>query len=88
MKSNHKIQEDVMQALRWDGNVDHTHIEVSADHESVTLSGFVADKAQKIAAEKIARSIPGVKRVVQHLKVAPQPMPEETSSGKQDQKIS
>ena len=88
MKSNHKIQEDVIQALRWDSNVDHTHIQVSADHESVTLSGFVPDKTQKIAAEKVARTIPGVKRVVQQLKVAPQPMPEETASESGDKKVS
>lgn len=69
MKTDSKIQEDVLQELKWDPRVTHEYIGVSVSSGIVTLSGSVPSYAQKISAEKAAQRVAGVKAVVEKIEV-------------------
>ena len=68
-KTDSELQRDVMEELRDDPQVDHAHIGVAADKGVVTLSGFVPTYAQKMAAEKAARRVYGVKGIAEEIEV-------------------
>ena len=55
--------------LEWDPEVDASQIGVSAQDGIVTLSGFVATYAAKLAAERAARRVYGVKAIANELAV-------------------
>jgi osmotically-inducible protein OsmY len=69
MKSAEMLQRDVLDELAWDPAVDSSHIGVLINDSVVTLSGHVGSYAEKLAAEKAARRIAGVKAVVDDLDV-------------------
>jgi osmotically-inducible protein OsmY len=69
MKTDSQLQSDVIAELKWDPKVDHSHIGVAAKDGVVTLSGFVASYAEKIAAEKATRRVTGVKAIAEGLEV-------------------
>jgi osmotically-inducible protein OsmY len=68
-KSDRALEKDVLDALVWDPSVDQTGIAVSARSGVVTLSGAVPSYAMKVAAERGAETVSGVRGVVQHLDV-------------------
>ncbi|WP_336518415.1 BON domain-containing protein [Pollutibacter soli] len=61
MKSDIQIQKDVMDELKWDPLLNSAEIGVAVKRGIVTLSGQVDSYAKKIAAEKDALKIAGVK---------------------------
>ena len=55
------------------GAFDTLSMDVKAEEGTVTLSGTVRSRAEQLLAERIAQSVPGVKKVVNQLKVAAAP---------------
>ena len=69
MKSDSQIKNDVLDELTWETSVDETEIGVIVENGIVTLSGTVDNYAKKIAAEKAAKRVDGVKAVAEDIKV-------------------
>jgi osmotically-inducible protein OsmY len=69
MKTDSQLQRDVMDELIWEPRVDHAHIGVAAKDGVVTLSGFVSNYAQKMAAEKAAKRVQGVRAIAEEIQV-------------------
>lgn len=69
MKIDRKLQEDVLQELDWEPSIDASHIGVEVNEGIVTLSGKIASYAQKWAAERAAKRVPGVKGLAVELEV-------------------
>ncbi len=69
MKTDSKIQSDVMQELKWDPSLTHEHIGVSVQDGIVTLSGTIPSYIEKSAAERAAQRVAGVKAVVEKIEV-------------------
>jgi osmotically-inducible protein OsmY len=69
MKTDSQIQQDVMDELQWEPRVDHAGIGVAVTDGVVTLSGFVPSYASKIAAEKAARRVKGVRGLAEEVEV-------------------
>ncbi len=69
MKSDSQLQQDVMDELQWEPRVHHANIGVAAKDGVITLSGFVGSYAEKIAAEKAARRVKGVRGLAEEIEV-------------------
>jgi len=69
MKSDRELQIDVLDELRWEPGVNATHIGVTVKDGVVTLEGTVDSFAEKWAAEKAVKRLPGVKALAFELKV-------------------
>lgn len=69
MKTDATIKEDVLEELDWDPSIDNTKIGVIVNDGIVTLTGHVNTYAEKVAAEKVARNVYGVKAVVEEIEV-------------------
>ena len=69
MKTDNALQRDVLAELQWDPRVDHSHIGVAAKDGVVTLSGIVPSYAEKVAAEKAAQRVQGVKAIAEEIEV-------------------
>jgi osmotically-inducible protein OsmY len=69
MKSDSKLQKDVMDELDWEPKVDHAHIGVSAQDGVVTLSGHVNTYSAKLAAEEATRRVKGVRGIAEEIEV-------------------
>jgi osmotically-inducible protein OsmY len=67
-RSDERIREDVNERLTDDGYVDASDIEVGVDNGVVTLTGFVASRAEKRRAEDVAESVSGVTDVSNQLR--------------------
>ncbi|WP_157972838.1 BON domain-containing protein [Aureibaculum luteum] len=61
MKTDLKIKNDVLQELAWQPNVDETQIGVVVENGVVMLTGVVDNYLVKVAAEKAAKRVKGVK---------------------------
>lgn len=68
-KSDGQIQHDVSAELVWEPSVDHADIGVAVNDGVVTLSGYVTSYPQKVAAEKAARRVGGVRAIAEEIKV-------------------
>jgi osmotically-inducible protein OsmY len=66
-----RIHDDVCCLLTGDIHVDATKIDVKVDRGEVTLSGTVETRAQKQRAEDLAVDVPGVRAVLNHVRVVP-----------------
>jgi len=64
MKTDKQLQREVEEELAWDPAVNVTDIGVEVKERVVTLSGHPASYAEKLAAEKAAQRVAGVKAVV------------------------
>jgi len=64
-----RLKTTVMNQLAWDPEVDASLIGVSGKEGIVTLSGYVDTYAAKLAAERAARRVYGVKAVANELEV-------------------
>ena len=64
-----ELRDKVMQQLAWDPEVDATLIGVTNTGGIVTLSGYVNTYVGRLAAERVARRVYGVKAVVNALAV-------------------
>jgi osmotically-inducible protein OsmY len=63
------VRENVVHHLEWDPEVDASAIGVTADDGAVTLSGFIDSYAGKLAAERAAKRVRGVRAVANELQV-------------------
>lgn len=71
MKSQERLQSDVVAELAFDPMVDSSAIAVTATGEGVvTLRGTVPEFRQKRAAEKAAKRVAGVKAVANDIEVS------------------
>jgi osmotically-inducible protein OsmY len=69
MKSDKQLKHEVEEELEWDPAVTATEIGVEVKDRVVTLSGHPSSYADKLAAEKAAHRIAGVKGVVVEMQV-------------------
>jgi osmotically-inducible protein OsmY len=69
MKTDALIQSDVISELKWEPSIDAAKIGVSVRDGIVTLDGDVDSFIEKLAAERVASHVAGVKAVAQELKV-------------------
>lgn len=69
MKTDSQLQHDVIAELEWEPSVDSADIGVAVDKGVVTLSGYVNSYAGKMAAEKAARRVSGVRALAEEVKV-------------------
>jgi hyperosmotically inducible protein len=69
MKSDIELQRQVEEELGWDPAVNVTDIGVEVRDRVVTLSGHPCSYAEKLAAEKAAQRVAGVKAVVVEMDV-------------------
>ena len=69
MISDMELQQDVLDEINFEPAVDAAHIGVAAHAGVVTLSGVVASYAEKLAAERAARRVKGVKAVAEEIEV-------------------
>jgi osmotically-inducible protein OsmY len=69
MKTDSELQKDVLEELKWDPQVEHTQIGVTTKNGIVTLTGFVPNYSQKMAAEKATRRVFGVKAIAEEIEV-------------------
>ncbi len=68
-KRDSKLQHDVMEELAWDPRIDHAGIGVAGMGGVVSLNGFVTCFAEKLAAERAAMRVEGVKAVANEIKI-------------------
>jgi len=64
-----EVRRSVMQQLEWDPSVDAGGIGVTAKYGSVTLTGFANSYAEKLAAERAAKRVHGVRAVANDIEV-------------------
>jgi len=69
MQSDTALQTSVLEELRWEPGVDSTEIGVTVKEGVVTLEGTVDSYAEKWAAEKAVKRLPGVKALAVELQV-------------------
>ncbi|GAA4280981.1 BON domain-containing protein [Gaetbulibacter aestuarii] len=69
MKTDVQIKEDVLDELEWQPSIDETEIGVIVKDGVVTLTGEVESYAKKMAAERAAKSVYGVKAVADDIEV-------------------
>lgn len=69
LTSDDSIQHDVLDELKWDPRIDPEEVGVSVHDAIVTLSGFVASYAKKMAAAEAAHRVRGVTAVANDLEV-------------------
>ena len=69
MSQDRELQESVMVELGWEPSIDAAHIGVAAHAGVVTLTGHVRSFPQKIAAERAAARVKGVKAVAEEIEV-------------------
>ena len=63
------LRQDVIDELNFIPDVDAANIGVAASEGVVTLSGHVASYAQKLAAERAARRVKGVRAIAEEIEV-------------------
>lgn len=69
MKTDVEIKNDVLDELAWQPNINETEIGVAVEKGVVSLSGTVDSYTKKMAAEKAAKSVKGVKAVAEDIEV-------------------
>jgi osmotically-inducible protein OsmY len=70
MRTDAQLQSDVIDELLWDPSIRHKEIAVDVESGVVTLTGQVSSYAEKIAAQRAAERIAGVRAVADDLTVA------------------
>jgi len=69
MKSDSELQRDLLDELRWEPGVDAANIGVTVKSGIVTLEGEVDSFAEKWAAERAVKRVPGVKALAVEVEV-------------------
>lgn len=80
MKSDLQIQQDVMEELKWEPFLNASDIGVSVKNGIVTLSGQVDAYSKKIAAEKSAKNVTGVKAIAEDIQIGVSPTHDKTDT--------
>lgn len=73
MKSDHLIQKEVMDELKWEPFLNSAEIGVAVRNGIVTLSGQVDSYYKKICAEEAAKKVFGVKAIAQDIQIGVSP---------------
>lgn len=69
MNTDHELKTNVLAELVWEPSISADHIGVTAKDGVVTLSGHVETYWQKLAAERAAGRVKGVKALVEEIEV-------------------
>ena len=69
MKTDTQLQKDVMDEIKWEPSATAAQIGVSAANGVVTLNGTVATYAEKLAVERAAQRVEGVKGIAEEITV-------------------
>ena len=69
MTTDLQLRQDVLDELEFEPSVNAAHIGVAANRGVVTLTGFVANYAEKAAAERAVRRVKGVKAIAEEIEV-------------------
>jgi osmotically-inducible protein OsmY len=69
MKNNSELQKDVQDAIKWEPLLNAAEIGVTVKDGIVTLTGVVDSYAKKSEAESAAKSVAGVKVVVEKIEI-------------------
>jgi osmotically-inducible protein OsmY len=69
MKTNEELQKDVQEAIKWEPLLNAAEIGVTAKNGVVTLTGIVDSYAKKWEAENAAKSVTGVRVVIERIDV-------------------
>ena len=69
MKTDTQLRRDVLDELQWEPCVDANQIGVMAKEGVITLNGIVKTFAEKLAAERVAKRVYGVRAVANDLQV-------------------
>jgi hypothetical protein len=70
MKSYIEKIKEIQDELKWDPDLFESEVHIEINDDIVTLSGDIESEEKKKAAEKIVRSVEGVKSVVNKLQVS------------------
>ena len=68
-KSDSEIEKDVKEKLVFDPSINDIKIQITVDNGIVTLFGTVGSYFEKTVAERITRSVEGVRGVANEIKV-------------------
>jgi osmotically-inducible protein OsmY len=68
-QTDEQIQREVQAELEWDARIRSTEIGVAVKDGVVTLTGWVDSYAKKLAAERAAHRVRGVKAVANEIEV-------------------
>lgn len=69
--SDKDLRDDVMDALDFEPSIDANDIGVAVERGIVTLSGHVTTYSQRIAAERVATHVKGVRGIAEQIEVRP-----------------
>lgn len=69
MKTDEQLQTDVLAELKWDPRIQSNEIGVIAKDGAVTLTGMVHTYAEKLAAERAAKRVKGVRAIAENINV-------------------
>jgi len=69
MINEHQLRHDVLDELEYDPSVNAAHIGVGVNAGVVTLTGFVSSYSEKLAAERAARRVKGVKAIAEEIEI-------------------
>ncbi|MEE7462274.1 ornithine aminotransferase [Methylobacterium fujisawaense] len=64
-----QIRQDIIDELEFDPSIDAAHVGVSVENGIATLTGHVGSYTERVAAEKAAQKVRGVRGVVEEIKV-------------------
>jgi osmotically-inducible protein OsmY len=64
-----RVKDSVMRQLDWDPEVDASAVGVAARHGAVTLTGYIDSYSGKLAAERAAKRVRGVRSVANDIEV-------------------
>jgi hypothetical protein len=62
--ADEQLAQDVKTALRSDPIVDDNHVTITVKNGVVTMQGFVQDAWDLMALRRVAKKVPGVKKIV------------------------
>lgn len=69
MKTNEELQRDVQDAIKWEPLLNAAEIGVTVKDGVVSLTGIVNSYGKKLEAEDAAKSVSGVKAVVENIQI-------------------
>jgi osmotically-inducible protein OsmY len=73
VKTDAQLRKDVEAELEWDSSIDAAHVGVAAQDGVVTLTGHLATFAEKVAVERAAKRVAGVRGLAVELDVKLEP---------------
>lgn len=80
MRTDTEIQMDVMDELRWQPLLTASNIGVAVKDGVATLSGTVDNYSQKLAAERAAKKVRGIKAIAEDIQIGVSPLGKKSDS--------